>query len=41
MALFGLFKSKKKREEEKHIKEVLKRTDETIARIEAGLNENK
>lgn len=37
MTIFGLFKSKKKREEEKRIKEVLKRTDETIARIEEGL----
>ena len=38
MALFGLFKSKKKRQEEKRIKEVLKRADDTIARIEAGLD---
>jgi len=41
MGLFNFFKSKKKRQEEKRIKEVLKRADDTISRIEAGLNENK
>jgi len=38
MGLFNFFKSKKKRQEEKRIKEVLKRADDTISRIEAGLD---
>lgn len=37
MGLFNIFKSKKKRREEARVKEVLKRADETIEHIEAGL----
>lgn len=37
MALFNICKSKKKREEKNRIKDVLKRTDETIERIESWL----
>ena len=41
MGLFNIFKSKKRRQEEARIKDVLQRTDKTIARIEKGLEKMK
>lgn len=41
MGLFDyIFKSKKKREQDARVKDALKRADDTIARIEAGLEKN-
>lgn len=39
MGLFDLFKSKKKREQEHKVKDVLKRTDELIERTEKMLDQ--
>jgi len=41
MGLFNIFKSKKKRREEARVKDVLQRTDDTIARIEKGYEKMK
>lgn len=41
MGLFDFLKSKKKREEDTRIKDVLQRTDDTIAKIEEGLEKMK
>lgn len=42
MGLFDyIFKSKKKRKQDARVKDALKRADDTIARIEAGLEKMK
>ena len=41
MGLFDVFKTKKKREQDARVKDVLQRADDTIARIEEGLEKMK
>lgn len=41
MGLFDIFKTKKKREEDARVKDVLQRADNAIARIEEGLEKMK